>query len=99
MKTDLPREIKNGYLVLPTKFSEKGFTYTQIKRKGNKAIYEQNLRGSKSFEVIFINRHEKYEIAGNEIPASETYPSSSSWGTYGWTYMSLDEAIKKYNNL
>ena len=82
-------------------FNKKGFTYTQVIREGNKAIYRQDKRdyNSSSFEVVKIGSHNGYELNGTKIVASETYPSTSLWGIQGWTYQTLDEAKKKFKRI
>jgi hypothetical protein len=84
---------------LEKQFTSKGFEFNQVLRKGNMAIYEKGRAESsnKSYELIYIKSHNGYEIAGNKIPPSEIYPSDSSWGTYGWTYITFDEAKSKFD--
>jgi len=82
-------------------FNKKGFTYTQVVREGNKAIYRQDKSDytSASYEVVKIGSHNGYELNGTKIAASETYPSTSLWGTQGWTFQSLDDAKKKFKKI
>jgi hypothetical protein len=88
---------------IETKFTKKGFKYTQVVRKGDKAIFtqERTEKGSiiKNYEVVVIKKHNGYEIGGNIIPPSEVYPSSTQWGTLGWTFQNLEDARKKYDTL
>jgi len=51
---------------LNKQFTSRGFEHKQITRNGDKAIYERNLIGSdrKHYEVIKIQSHNGYEIAG-----------------------------------
>lgn len=86
---------------LAKQFTSKGFTYTEITRVGNKAIYKQSKedQGSDSFEVVKIGKHNGYELNGTKIVASETYPSTTLWGTQGWTYQNLDDAKKKFKKI
>lgn len=102
MKTDQIRKTdSNGVLILPDVFTAKGFLYTQKKRVGMKAIYEVSYMAgkSKSYEVIKIQAHNGYEIAGTKIPASEVYPSSEQWGIFGWTLPDLISAENKFYNI
>lgn len=87
--------------ILPKKFDKKGFTYTQVKRVGDKAIYEQTKKGheSTSFEVVKINRHNGYELGGQKIPPGEAYPSTSQWGNAGWTFQTLQLAEAKFKKI
>ena len=86
---------------LPKTINSKGFTYTQIAREGQKAIYRQDKEGytAPSFETIKIGSHNGYELNGTKIAASETYPSSSLWGIQAWTYSTLEDAKKKFKRL
>lgn len=86
---------------LPKLIQNKGFTLKQLKRVGDKAIYEQTKKGqiSKSYEVIRIGRHNGYELGGQKIAPAETYPGSSQWGNNGWTFTTLDAAEKKFKSL
>jgi hypothetical protein len=70
---------------LDKKFNKKGFTYTEIIREKNKAIYKQSKAGQThtSYEVVKIGSHNGYELNGSKITAAETYPSTSLWGTQG----------------
>lgn len=88
------------YKLLKEEISKDGFLLKQLKRKKNKAIYEQTRDGRIfSYEVIVIARHEGYSIAGNFIEPSEMYPSTSQWGVKGFTFSKLEDAEKKYKTL
>jgi hypothetical protein len=88
---------------LETKFSKKGFNYTQVTRKGSFAIYQQQnnkiKNSSKNYEVVEIKSHNGYEIGGSKIAAAEVYPGSSQWGLLGWTYSDLKSAENRFNKL
>jgi hypothetical protein len=88
---------------IETVFTKKGFKYTQVVRKGDKAIFTQERaeKGSvmKNYEVVLIKKHNGYEIGGSVIPPSEVYPSSTQWGALGWTFQSIEDARKKYDTL
>jgi hypothetical protein len=89
------------YKTIPAQFKKKGFTYTQLKREGKKAIFEQTRPGSSihNYEVVKIGRHNGYVMGGMTIEPAETYPGSSLWGITGWTCTSIDDAMKRYNDL
>jgi hypothetical protein len=86
---------------LDKKFNKKGFTYTEIVREKNKAIYKQSKAGQSniSYEVVKIGSHNGYELNGSKIAAAETYPSTSLWGVQGWTFQNIDEAKKKFKKI
>jgi len=86
---------------IPAQFKKKGFTYSQLKREGNRAIFQQTRDGSSlnNYEVVRIGRHNGYIMGGMTIAAAETYPGSSLWGIAAWTCCSIDEAMKRYETL
>ena len=86
---------------IPTVFNKKGFTYTLLKREGNRAIYQQTRPGTSinNYEVVKIGKHNGYTMGGVYIEPSETYPGSSLWGILGWTCTSLEDAQKRYEGI
>ena len=88
---------------LEKKFTNKNFSYKQIIREDNVAIYEQKLidpeATSRRYEVIIIRSHNGYEINGNKIAPSEMYPSGNQWGTLGWTRLNLEDAQKRFKKV
>lgn len=84
--------------ILATTFSKKGATFEQLDRVGDVAIYRRSKRAT-GFEVIKVQSHNGYEIAGKTIPPGESYPPTSSWGTHGWTFQTEEKAREKFNAL
>ena len=82
-------------------FTYKNFNYKQILRDGKIAIYEQTLKDGKklNYEVVIIEEHNGYEIAGNKFPPAEMYPSSNQWGVKGFTFTNYDDALIKFKKL
>ena len=78
-----------------TQYTKHGITRSVLHRGGNIAIFA----GEWDYEVVIIQSHDGRVIAGKECPAAEYPPSSEQWGTKGWTYRTIDEAIQKYNEL
>ena len=89
------------YKTIPTQFKKKGFVYTQLKREGKRAIFQQTRAGSavNNYEVVKIGRHNGYVMGGMNIEPAETYPGSSLWGIAGWTCSSIDAAMIRYDAL
>ena len=94
---------------LDTTFIEKGFTYTQLERDGNLAIYRQEKPNQNPcFEVVKI-RHQKeskFKVhAGTSEettvlnPEKELYPNSEQWGDLGWTFRTIGEAQERFSEL
>jgi hypothetical protein len=94
---------KSHYRPLPKEFRHDGFTYRQIARHGDAAIYEQVWNGcrnpSVAYEVIRIRRREGFQIGGRFIEPAEVYPGSEAWGTDGFTLADRDAAFAKLSEL
>ena len=85
---------------LSPSFAKNGFTFQQVERRGNLAVFRKEKKGKcVSFETIKINRHDGYKIAGKEIPPGECYPSSEQWGTHGFTFTDPLAALAKMAEL
>lgn len=93
----------HSYKRLPTQFRRDGFTYRQIAREGNAAIYEQRWTGcpepSVCYEVIRIRRREGFEIGGRFIGPAEVYPNSEAWGVDGFTVTDPNKAWAKFSEI
>lgn len=90
--------------ILDKKFTNKNFSYKQIIRENNVAIYEQSLIDptesiTKRYEVIVIRSHDGYEINGNKVAPAEMYPSANHWGILGWTCLDMESAQKRYKKV
>jgi hypothetical protein len=92
-----------SYKPLPTQFRRDGFTYRQIAREGNAAIYEQRWDGCLNprvcYEVIRIRRREGFQIGGRFVEAGEVYPNSEVWGADGFTFTDKDAAFRKLKEM
>src|SRR5262245_27741414 len=93
-------QLKNGtsYKPLATDFTLGGFSYRQIAREGDVAVYEQRWNHSPKvcYEVVHIQRRETEMFpSGRSYPAREVYPASETWGTYGFTVTDLDAAFNR----
>lgn len=74
----------------------RGFDHRQLSREGDIAIYEQSKAGRVfAYEVIRIQSHQGFTLAGKTFPPAENYPSSEQWGRLGWTCASLARANEK----
>jgi len=81
-------------------FTKNGFEFEQLDRRGGLAIYRKHKKNKCiSYEVIRIQRHDAYELGGNQIEAGECYPSSESWGSKGFTFTGYKEALAKLAEL
>ena len=79
-------------------FTSKNFSFKQIHRDEDFAIYERfhdNTPEKKHYEVVKIQSHNGYAIGGQMYPASEYYPSSNAWGVDGFTCITKKDAYEK----
>jgi hypothetical protein len=85
------------------KFYKNGFTFEEVKRVGEFAIFARYKEEFKEqtfhYETIVIKSHNGYAFAGVEVGPSEIYPSSSSWGRLGFTFNSYERAEEKLEQL
>jgi hypothetical protein len=91
------------YRLLPTEFRHNGFTFRQIARERNAAIYEQRWNGcrnpSVAYEVVRIRRRDGFHIGGRFIEPAEVYPNSEAWGVDGFTLTDKDAAFAKLKEI
>jgi hypothetical protein len=82
-------------LPLATQFEDATFTYTQIERHGDLAIFRQTHKASQveRYEVVQIRVRPAHTWSnGTTTPEHEAYPGAQSWGTLGWTCFTLADA-------
>jgi hypothetical protein len=86
---------------LAERFNSDGFAFKMLKRIGQLAIFVKQKPDSedKSFEVVRIRQNKERIMAGQTIPACESMPPSTRWGTDGWTYNTIEDAETRLANL
>ena len=80
---------------LVTEFEDRSFTYTQVERVGDIAIFQQThkLGQVHRYEVVKIHIQAAHTWPnGVTTPEKEAYPSASKWGAEGWTCHNLAQA-------
>lgn len=92
------------YKQLPTSFkgraSQKSFSFTQIKREGDIAIFEKKDSTTSYWEVIIVQKHNGRTMPGNiVVEPSEFYPGDNQFGIQGWCFGDLEKAEEKFNEL
>jgi hypothetical protein len=94
---------KCHYRPLPKQFRRDGFTFRQIAREGDAAVYEQSWNGcpdpSVCYEVIRIRRRDGFQIGRRFIEPAEVYPNSEAWGTDGFTVTDKETAFAKLREM
>jgi hypothetical protein len=87
---------------LSQEIRKNGFIYKLMNRSAKKAIYAQYLNNLLiGYEVIKIRVHPpRYNgFLLRDESAREVYPSSEQWGKNGWTCMTLEKALERYNQI
>jgi hypothetical protein len=94
---------RHSYNPLQKEFRRAGFTYRQIAREADAAIYEQTWNGchnpSACHEVIRIRQREGFQIGARFVEPAEVYPNSEAWGVDGFTLTDKDAAFAKLREL
>lgn len=83
---------------LPTTYNKNGFTFNQVDREGDVAIYEQimpELSKRVAYEVFEVLKKPAATINGVDIPERESCPGNEQWGNYGFTVYDLSKAKQK----
>ncbi len=89
-----------GVVPLSKKIRKQGFTFTQVLRRGNVAIYEQMKPGwaKPGYEVIIIRVGKGHYLSDQKDSLMERYPTNNEWGKYGWTHTIEEDARTAANN-
>jgi len=91
---------RHSYKPLRKEFRRDGFTYRQIAREGDVALFEQRRTGCPDaavcFEVIRVRRREGFRIGDRFVEPAEVYPPSERWGVDGFTFTDRNKAWDKF---
>ena len=85
--------------------SQKGFSFSLIKRNFNICVYKKSDSESDKFwfEVIVVRvqKENTFKIGGVYVKfsAKELYPNDELFGLYGWCFSDEDSALTKFNQL
>ncbi len=92
---------KEGYKLVEKEFDFKWHTYSFLEDLGNDWHIYRQTKGKMtiSFELIHLERQQEYTIAGVTIPKKWNYPSAAHWGTRGFTFKSVEECRKKFQQI
>lgn len=86
--------------VLPIEYKKYGYTYKQVIREGDVAIYSQfveNKTEPLAYNVFIVQKQQASTIYNRQYPAKETPPGNSLWGIYGYTCQTLERALFRLN--
>jgi hypothetical protein len=87
---------------LPETFRKGQWHFSQVARAGDVALYRcsrlyDGPAGAVHYEVVRLHVHGERTLPSGAVRAAgEEYPPSSSWGTRGWTYDRLADALAHY---
>ena len=100
---EMERSMKNSHpgRRLPEHIRSDGFDLRLVERHGMVALYEKMKGFHAGYEVVVIQlrKPKKHPFTGVDLPLREAYPSSEDWGTYGWTYTTLERAQARMKRL
>lgn len=80
---------------IPQTFRRWGYTGQILKREGNVVLAEKHndiTPDHKYYEVMVLQVHNGFEIAGKIVPPSEYLPHGEQWGQAGWSCQDLTHA-------
>jgi hypothetical protein len=86
-------------------FDRAGYRHDLVQRSGRVCLVQRtstrpDSRGHVHWEVVILCQYkERPSPRGTILPAVESYPPTTAWGTHGWTYASLAEASERYRHL
>lgn len=80
---------------IKTEFNREGFSYVQIWRQKDIALYQYGTPPAYELIIIQIGLEEKLP-SGTILPLREVYPRTSWWGKYGWSLGSQDRELAIY---
>ena len=81
--------------ILPIEYKKYGYTFKQVQRQGDVAIYSQSNEDRNepiAFIVFIVQKQEASNIYGRDYPPKETTPGNSFWGQYAYTCHTLQRA-------
>lgn len=89
---------------LAEKINRNGYIYNQLKRGEKAAIYEQIFEDLGettriAYEVFKIRIGKSKIVFGVELPEKEKFPSDEDFGKWAWTYVDVNKAMEKYNQI
>jgi len=87
---------------LPTTYNKNGFTFNQVFRESDVAIYEQIMpeTGKRiAYEVFEVQKKEAFSLNGYDYPAKEAVPSTTQWGQTAFTVFDLSRAKQRQAEL
>ncbi len=79
---------------LSEKVRSNGYTYFLYKRGKKVCIYV-----GRHYEVFLIRTRPEEIIMGKHYPEREVYPPYREWGKTAWTFIKLENALKKFDKL
>ena len=72
-------------------FRKNGFTHEIVRREGPVLLVRRHRQGAPAhFEVVLVRTMPPNQFVSHPY---EKYPSNEDWGTYGFTYPSLEHAV------
>lgn len=96
------------YRPLEKEYNKNGYTFKEVKREGNVAMYEQWCEKEDTEGLKFVG-YEVFEVIQQDAgfagpkkipqPARELVPNNESWGLKAFTCTSLENAEERFQML
>jgi hypothetical protein len=82
-----------------TKYYKNGYDFSIVHREASLAIAKgfSRISGLENWEIIEIQSHNGMNMGSNWVESAEFAPSSSQWGTKGWTANNETHAWEIFN--
>jgi hypothetical protein len=80
---------------IPQTFTRWGYTGRILKREGDVVLAEKQDSKKperKFYEVMLVQKHNGFTIAGKTFPPSEYLPRDDQWGEAGWSCSTIARA-------
>jgi hypothetical protein len=85
---------------LPFKLRKNVFSYSQVLRGLRSCIYTQRVTEEVTYYEVFLIKIKPERIIENKIlEATEIFPPNEAFGYWAWSYRTMDQAMKKFNEL
>jgi hypothetical protein len=77
-------------------FKKYASTYKLLEHVGKVVLYSLS-RGERllGFEVMVMQHRQAAVLGGRELTGGDSLPSTSSWGQFGWSYLSTQQESAK----
>lgn len=88
---------------LPIQLQGKGhqsdFTFLQLDRTEDYALYKKTAEYKSYYEVFYIRKQHESIVNGIQFKEKELMPNDNMFGSTAWCFTDINDAINKFNQL